>query len=181
MSEQSSLPCFAIGSESYIKRDALEEACSRLGFTNVTITTVPALSGENPQPFGYHETASGAFARAMETKRWFPDHVAVGIENGILSFIGLMTGAEQIVDVAVIVMIDMEGRPHIDMSVGVEFPPDALEAVRNSGFRQTIGELLAGEDPDCHATDPHSYLTGGDYTRQGLLADTLERMLERMR
>ena len=181
MSEQSSLPCFAIGSESSIKLAALEEACSRCGFTNVTITTVPASSGQNPQPFGYHETASGALARAMEAKQWFPNRVAVGIENGILPFIGLMTEAEQIVDVAVIVMIDMEGRLHIDMSVGVEFPPDAFEAVRNSGFRQTVGELLADEDPDCRATDPHSYLTGEDYTRQGLLADTLERMLERIR
>lgn len=173
----------ALGSRSVLKLEAMEAACDRCGITKPFIEGYPISSGQNEQPFGYEEIYAGAFARAKGVRAQCPDDIAVGIENGIIPcffptdfFPTNVCG----MDVAVVVVIDTEGKRYVDMSTGVFVFPDAIEMIRESGFQKTWGELFAAEDPDCDPKDPHSYVTNGKQARKELLADVLERIFRQM-
>ncbi len=156
-----------LGSTSSHKIDAVHQACQRLCL-KVNLRGVKTQSGQNEQPVGPNETFNGALMRALSAQSSRPETVAIGIESGIFSF-----GPETTLDIAVIVVLTLDGRQIVTTSEGVQFPEEYVTITRNCGFRAvTVGSIIAEElagDP----ADPHSILTKGKVTRTMTLVDAL--------
>lgn len=159
-----------LGSTSAHKLDALRQACSILGHDAVVINGTKTSSGQNEQPVGFDETHNGAWRRAILAQKTDEGSIGVGIESGIFRF-----GKDKslTLDIAVVVVLTVEGRRIITTSQGVEFPEEYVRIAEERGFAYTtVGSVITeklGGDP----TDPHSTLTNGKVTRSATLVDAL--------
>jgi len=166
-----------LSSTSIHKLNALRQACEALEL-KVEIDCVKTLSGQNEQPVGFEETFAGAFARAVSAKSQRPDTIAVGIESGIFRF---ETGFLSIsLDIAIVVVLDRNGRRIITTSNGIQFPEKYVKKAEALGFKTTtVGSIITkdfGGDPG----DPHSALTSGKISRTRTLVDALVTALKQV-
>ncbi len=157
-----------LGSTSSHKLEAVRKACQRLGVEAV-VSGVKTSSGQNEQPVGFEETFNGALTRATAAKAEGAGSIAVGIESGIFRF-----GSPSVtLDIAVIVVLTIDGRQIVTTSEGIRFPEEYVKVAEGRGFQNTtVGSVITeqlGGDP----TDPHSVLTQGKVTRSMTLVDAL--------
>ena len=97
----------------------------------------------------------------------------VGIENGLRHKRGSNNTEE---DVAVISILCPEDTELLGTSIAVEIPEDIRLTTLARGPSVTWGEVLA-EKYGCDPKDPHSFVTNGVYSREGLLQMAIETML----
>lgn len=166
-----------LGSTSLHKLNALRQACEALEL-KAEIDCVKTSSGQKEQPVGFEETFAGALNRAVSARRQRPDTIVIGIESGIFC---IKTGFLDVyLDIAIIVVLDRNGRRIVTTSSGMEFPVRYIKEATNLGFKTTtIGSVITkelGGDPG----DPHSTLTGGKISRTRTLVDALVMALKQI-
>lgn len=162
-----------VGSTSKHKIGAMIKACHRLG-VEAEVNGHKTTSKVNEQPVGFNETMKGALARAMQTHNYYPLHMCIGIESGILR-------SEDIaIDFAVIVLIKPNGEKLFGTTSGIMFPKEDVAMAETLGFETTtVGSIIAkriGGD----GTDPHSMLTKGKITREKILINGICIILDRI-
>lgn len=167
-----------LGSTSEHKLAAVVLACRRLGLSQAAVEGVKTSSGQNEQPVGFDETFGGALQRATSAQIQKPNTIAIGIESGIFRFKAV--GTKVTLDIAVIVILTIEGRKIITTSSGIQFPEEYVNIAEGLGFKTvTAGSVVSdklGGDP----TDPHSTLTEGCITRRDTLVDALAVALKQL-
>lgn len=157
-----------LGTNSALKRSAVEEACKILGF-ELTLIGVDVPSGQNEQPVGFAETYDGAFNRAKMAKEKFDDAIAIGIENGIVRF----ASNPITIELAVVVLLDKNLRKIVSSSPCIFFPEEYVEEAESRGFDTiTVGKVIAEKLGGDHQ-DPHSILSAGKITRKETLVSAL--------
>ena len=159
-----------VGSRSKIKVAAVQRALANLGIA-ANVLGFETDSGLDPQPEGLDVGYAGALYRAESLcgKVNMPDaeQVYVGIENFVEGYLIA-------IDIACIVVIDVNGEKIVTTSSGVCFPTEYVEQARAIGFYKTtvgkvISEALGGDNADSHST-----LTKGAVTREDTLVAALE-------
>lgn len=152
-----------VGSTSPHKLEAVREACQRIGL-DAEVVGCKAPSHVNEQPVGFDETLQGAGNRATFATVFTNADVAIGIENGLVSYL---------LDVAVIVLITADDRRIVTTSTGVRFPRDCYDEAAERGFsRTTVGSVFA-EKYGGDATDPQSTITKNKVSRKDMLVQAL--------
>jgi non-canonical (house-cleaning) NTP pyrophosphatase len=170
-----------VGSLSTLKLAAVINACNALGLV-ANVGPVKTYSGQNEQPLDFNQTFRGALARARQAQEADPNSLAIGIENGIFCLHSISRSEEGIrfLDIAVIVAITPDGQQIIGTSTGLEFPLEYVMIASQRGFNTTtVGDVIAeklGGRPD----DPHSTLTKGQISRQGILESALVQVLKQI-
>ena len=164
-----------LGSTSSHKLDAVRQACHSLGL-QVTIEGIKAASGQNEQPVGFKETFAGALTRAQAARSRDTQAVAIGIESGIFH----IPRSTITLDIAVIVLLTLDGLQIVTTTNGVQFPKECVKIAKKRGFNKTtVGAVIAekfGGDPN----DPHATITQGKVTRTGTLIPALVSALEQL-
>jgi len=130
-----------------------------------------AESGVREQPVGLEETLAGARSRlrALCEQDTANIQLAIAIENGIVRIHQAEEHAECWIDVAVIVVRDLQsGAESIATSCGVQLPTTMVGEWAEAGAEGTVGEYLAAES-GCDKQDPHTFLTRGSMPRCALL------------
>ena len=161
-----------LGSTSVHKREAIEDACRKLGI-KAKIGESSVESKINAQPYGFDETLVGATNRAQQAQAENPRAVAIGIENGIIAI------RDKFIDVAVIVVLTPDGKSFVGTSAGVEFPKEAVEIARSRGFKSTTAGSIIAETMGGSSTDPHATLTNGKVNRKEILTEAIAAALSR--
>lgn len=124
----------------------------------------------NAQPEGFTQTTSYARERLQEMCRLHgptPD-LDISIESGAIDNL----------DVAVVIITDVDGNETIWTSEGVAFPPGTLELARMSGFATTtVGDIIHERWPDIPSDDWQAHFPPY-LSRQELIRDTIIRGLD---
>lgn len=158
-----------LGSDSPQKIEAVRLACARIPLI-AKVTGIKTNSGQNEQPVGFHETYNGACTRASTAKANKTDVIAIGIESGIFCH---YKSKSVTLDIAVIVILPMEGHQIVTTSMGLVLPEKYVETARRIGFQNTtVGSVIA-EKLGGDTRDPHAALTDGKITRIETLTDAL--------
>ncbi len=153
-----------LGSESPIKLAAIAEACRALNL-EATISGIKVDSEQNEQPYGFEEIYSGAYARAENAMSLDERAITMGIESGIVSFSSF--GLIRYMDIAVVAILD-DFPVSWSTTPALEIPEKYFQIVKQRGFKQTVGSIIA-EELGGDKTDPHSILTNGSITRKETL------------
>jgi hypothetical protein len=152
----------AIGSESAVKREAVERA-----FPGAEVLVVSGFVSAVPaQPVGAEETERGAQHRAHAARERHPDaDLCIGIESGMIREAGAW------VDRACIVAISGGGgggKTTVGWSEALAIPDQASIV---------IAEPPLAEQPVwSQLKDPHVVVTGGKRSRADFIADALRAM-----
>lgn len=165
-----------VGSTNPLKIEAVKKAC-RLFYVNenVTVRGIETSSGQYEQPVGFEKTYAGALTRANIARRTDSTAIAVGIENGIIP-----VDNETVFDIAIVVVIDSDGRIITSTSSGVTLPIQDVQEARERGFKTTtVGSIMA-ERLGCDPADPHSSITGGTVSREETLINALIIILSQL-
>lgn len=164
-----------LGSTSAHKLSAVKQACQQVGL-QAKVEGIKAASGQNEQPVGFQETFAGALTRALVAKSQYPQAVAIGIESGIFH----IPRSAITLDLAVIVVLTLDGLQIITTTQGVQFPKECVKLAKKRGFdKTTVGAIITekfGGDPN----DPHATITQGKITRTGTLIPALISALEQL-
>lgn len=155
---------------SSIKFSASRRACKALEL-NVEINNFPSKSGVSEQPVGMEETLCGAIHRAFEVRVVHPDAICIGIENGIVREVD-----DGYLDFAYVALLLPNMEWYCAMSQMVRFPRADVRKALASGV--TAGSVIA-ERTGCDPTDPHSFLTDGEMSREDQLVEPLVRLLKK--
>ena len=150
----------------------------------IIVKGYPADSGINAQPYGLHETMQGARNRlefmlsSLDSTQY---HVALAIESGL--FPEVIQGIKHYVDHAVVIALSHRGHMTTKISKGVEFPKKEVEELMNQGGFTTkvVGDLLHERNSQISASDPHTFLTNGEHSREELLTETIIAALQNIR
>lgn len=134
----------AVGSTNPTKVKAVENVMRRI-YGDVEVIGVEVDTGVPDQPIGIEEIARGAINRAKSALEKANADLGVGIEAGIYSFPGTLTGY---LDVQVCAIVSPDGVITIGHGPGFEYPPVVIEKVLNDGVEVGIamGELV--DDPE---------------------------------
>ena len=160
MSSKTETITVALGSESVLKKMAVETAFQRIfSDCKIEIVTTNSDSGINDQPVGYTDTHLGAENRLNNTReKIYNCDYYVSIENGIMKNVDIW------MDFAwVIVGYEDPTEPMGRIiSTAIPFPEDLVEETRKKGFeKNTVGQLIADRsNGEAKSNDPHVYLTG---------------------
>jgi non-canonical (house-cleaning) NTP pyrophosphatase len=167
-----------LGGKSAIKVAALRAGIGALTGIINDVSPISAPSGIPEQPWGDVTTAKGALNRALLA--WahgspiseVPANViGAGIENGISEIV-----TDLYIDFAVILMIK-GGCVYSATSAGVQFPAtyvnEAKRRIAAGEVELTVGKVIAEHHPGVDHTDPHSFLTGGKFSRLKILTDAV--------
>mgnify|MGYP000999353550 CR=1 FL=1 len=160
-----------VGSKSKHKLGAVGSALFHFGIPH-TLLSCDVETDTPAQPCSWHQVQDGATRRAIGALRNFPEAlVGVGIESGLF-----FVRQGQVLDIAFLSLVDNNGREFIATSQGVMFPANAVAEARSRGFKNvTAGQIIAERFGGDH-TDPHTTLTEGRVTREGLLTDGLRAL-----
>lgn len=173
-----------LGSQSPLKVQAAtnsfaREAIRLYGLTpsdaGAAVKVVPfkAASNVNEQPFGYHETLSGAKNRLANTKtaaaeaNISADFVAT-IENGIIPFSTTPSTETTFIDMPFVLIENLAtGQQFLATGCGLPVPAEYVEEARKRGFdKGHVGMVLCEKfGSSCKPNDPHSYMTANRITR----------------
>jgi non-canonical (house-cleaning) NTP pyrophosphatase len=165
-----------VGSASVLKISAVKQACKEIGL-EAEIQGINVPSGQAAQPIGYESTVSGALTRAGAINRQFPQHIAIGIENGLL-----VQEAELMVkDIGVVVLLTPQDREIITITRTTDIPIHFYREAKDRGLATTtVGTIIAeqmGGDP----CDPHTSITNGKQTRLKLLTEAIVKAFHKSR
>lgn len=163
----------ALASKSAVKLEAVKLACLQIFGRcqdDLEIVGKDVSSGINEQPVGSEETMKGmnnrlsALYKQCGSERF--DYY-VSVENGIEE-----VGA-QWYDFAWLVIADSKKRQQICRSATLTIDTLMVLEAKGKGFdKHTAGSCVASTH-NCDKQDPHSFYTGGAYTRLQILSDTL--------
>lgn len=164
-------PSFIIGTNTYLKIQALREACEMRGFGD-DIASVEVPSDQNEQPVGFNETYGGALTRATRAKECVKSNVVgVGIESGI--FRSGDDDSSRTLDIAIVVLLLDKERQIVTSSVGIIFPEQYVLEAEKLGFKKTTVGSIITKKLNGDSQDPHFALTNGRLSRQKLLTDAI--------
>ena len=170
-----------IGSTSPHKVNPVKNFCKIYVPGPVVIKDFAVNSGVRDQPYGLRETACGAINRAIAV--WSKNIISIGIEGGIIELpvsdtlwdIGYTTEVERVyLCVAVVAVMDRNGKIYMSTSSGMQFPSSAVMAAQKQDI--TIGKILANEYGGDH-TDPREILSFGRVHRRDSIEDAVKLAL----
>lgn len=165
-----------VGSQSSIKLGAVVDATRLAEVAHVIdVVGVSAESGVPQQPIGYEEIRRGAAQRAHLARETSVSGYGFAVENGIVCSVG----ANQVrSDVGCGVIVTPDGTCHEAWTRPVTVPQWVVDELRKVGVHDTtVGKIIAAKHPEAVHDDPHTFLTGGELPRRGLLAELTEHLL----
>lgn len=149
-----------VGSESVHKVEPVRNVARLLVPGEHLVYGKPAKSGVSEQPYGMAETMRGAINRAFEV--WSPGKIAIGIEGGLIdlplsvSFEGNLEVDPAHLCMAVIAVMNRDGKMYFSTSAGMQFPSYAVVEAKKRGI--SVGKVLAEKFGGDH-TDPRAILS----------------------
>ena len=159
-----------VGSTSIHKINAVRSALRVCGFDTeqYRIAGCSASSEIDEQPFGLPQTRSGAFHRACNARRLYPEaDLWIGIESGIVD------GGNQFYDTAIVIVQHKNGRQFSAITSGHAIPNEYVEEAQRRGFdKHTAGQVMA-ERTGCDSTDGTSFITDGYVSRSDAISQAV--------
>lgn len=172
-----------VASRNHIKLEAVKQAVTRrYPRTNIEVTGIKCPSGVNTQPFGMEEIIHGAENRLQELieklkiKRIdLTSSILISIENGLVR-----PDRHNYWDIGVVLLQTNGEETQVNTTKHITVPKKYVKKAKARGFDRTkYGQIIAEDqrNPEL-ASDPHTFLTNGQLSRQQTIEEAIAFLLE---